>query len=81
MLFCCAEEPFNGFFSFVVKIFVSSGVPQILADLNVWLPNMTCNDLYVVCTFGALVEMWTTCAVCSAAFVFSVAVAIGSGIF
>ena len=80
MLFGSTEEPFNGFFSFVVDVLVACSASQIFTDLNVIIPNMSFNDFNVIFAFGALIYVRTFFTFGRTTLVYSFSFSVGSRI-
>ena len=53
LFFRIGKNPFNGFFTFGVKVLVFRGIPGIVGQLLIVLPDMAQDRLYAVFLAGA----------------------------
>ena len=53
LFFRIGKNPFNGFFTFGVKVLVFRGIPGIVGQLLIVLPDMAQDRLYAVFRAGA----------------------------
>ena len=81
MLFCRTEITLYCLFSLTVELFHPCCVPDILADLHIFFPYVTCYDLYMILTLCALRKVRAVRTYIAIALVFSVTISVSRSIF